>query len=75
MNRRFAGKGMNSHNTDSDLVAGNKPADSVADEDETRAIKTSLFDAADLAVSEEDDKGSDPYNSTGQHVIIAPKTD
>jgi len=66
---------MNSHNTESYLVAGNKPADSDADEDERRVVKTSLFEAVDLAVSEEDDKGSDPYNSTGQHVIITPKSD
>jgi len=66
---------MNSHNTESDLVAGNEPADSVADEDEMRVTKASLFEAADLDVSEEDDKGSDPYNSTGQHVIIAVKSD
>ena len=66
---------MNSHNIESDLVTGKKPADSVADEDEMRIIKTSLFEATDLAISEEDDQGSDPYNSTGQHVIIAPKTD
>ncbi len=66
---------MNLHKTESDLVAGNKPADSVADEDEMRVRKASLFEAADSAVSEEDDKCSDPYNSTGQHVIIAEKSD
>ena len=66
---------MNSHKTESDLVTGNKPADSVADEDEIRVKKASLFEAADFAVSEEDDKCSDPYNSTGQHVIIKSRID
>jgi len=66
---------MNSHKTESDLVAGNEPADRVADEDEMLVKKASLFEAADLAVSEEDDKRNDPYNSTGQHVIIAVKSD
>ena len=66
---------MNSHKTESDRVAGNKPADSVADEDEMRVKRASLFEAADFAVSEEDYKCSDPYNSTGQHVIIAVKSD
>ena len=66
---------MNSPKTESDFVAGNKPADSVADEDEMRVIKASLFEAADSAESEEDDKCSDPYNSTGQHVIIPVKSD
>ena len=67
---------MNSHNTESNLVAENKPADSVADEDEMRVTKASQSEAADFATSEEDDKCSgDPYNSTGQHVIIAVKSD
>ncbi len=66
---------MNSHKTKSDLVAGNKPADSVAGEDEMRVVKARLFEAVDLAVSEEDYRCSDPYNSTGQHVIVAENFD
>ena len=46
-----------------------------ADEDKVRVIKSNLVEAADLAISDDVDKGSDPYNSTGQHVIIKSKID
>lgn len=41
--------------------------------DEVRVIKANLHEPFDLAISEDDDAGSDPYNSTGQHVIIKSK--
>lgn len=64
---------MNSHNTKTDSVG--KPARVVAEKEDVRVIKSSLFEAADLSISKDDDKGSDPYNSTGQHVVIKSKID
>ncbi len=45
------------------------------DQDEVRVIGSRLHEAAELSISEDDDAGSDPYNSTGQHVIIKSKID
>jgi hypothetical protein len=42
-----------------------------SDESAAPVIKTADQDvASDLSISEDTDKGSDPYNSTGQHVIL-----
>jgi hypothetical protein len=38
-------------------------------------VSANLIEAAELSISDDDDKGSDPYNSTGQHVIIKVKND
>jgi len=51
---------MNSHNIKTPSDSSNASSVEVADQDE----------ASDLSISEEMDKGSDPYNSTGQHVIL-----
>jgi hypothetical protein len=66
---------MNSHNSKTEPVREKESASSMGEKEEVRVITTHLIEAADLAISEVDDKGSDPYNSTGQHVIIASKSD
>jgi hypothetical protein len=66
---------MNSRNSKTESVRGKESASSMVEKEEVRVITARLVEAADLAISEVDDKGSDPYNSTGQHVIIAPKID
>ena len=66
---------MNSHNAKTEPDVSNEAAGTVADKEEVRVIESSLFEAADLSISKDDDKGSDPYNSTGQHVIIKPRID
>ena len=66
---------MNSHNPKTESVVSKKPARIEADQEEVRVIKTNLVEAADLAISDDIDTGSDPYNSTGQHVIIRSKID
>ncbi len=45
------------------------------DQDAVRVIGSRLHEAAELSISEDDDAGSDPYNSTGQHVTIKSKID
>lgn len=66
---------MNSHNSKTESVRAKESASRVVEKEEARVITAGLVEAADLAISEIDDKGSDPYNSTGQHVIIASKID
>jgi hypothetical protein len=66
---------MKSHNTKTDSVAGFESVRGISTKDDARVIRASSIEAADLAISEDDDKGSDPYNSTGQHVIIVSKID
>jgi hypothetical protein len=38
-----------------------------------RVLDTKLGDIAELAIDEDFDWGGDPYNSTGQHVILEMK--
>lgn len=61
---------MNSHNTKTRSDGSNAPVVAKADQDEVSVLKTSLVQASDLSISDDLDKGSDPYNSTGQHVIL-----
>ena len=44
-----------------------------AEPEEPHFIASNLIEATELAVTEDDDSGSDPYNSTGQHVIVKSK--
>jgi hypothetical protein len=66
---------MNSHNTKSNSVTGNESARGAVEKDQARVLEANLIGVDDLAISEDDNKGSDPYNSTGQHVIISSKID
>ncbi len=60
------GKTMNSHNT--------KP-ESIVRKESARVNKSSLVEVDKLSISEDFDQGSDPYNSTGQHVVIKSNID
>lgn len=65
---------MNSHNSKTattDKDAGNRV---VTDRKDVRVIRSSLTGIETLAISDDDDRGGDPYNSTGQHVIIKLKS-
>ncbi len=42
--------------------------------DSVRVLNLDLVDTEDLAIADEN-RGGDPYNSTGQHVIIKPRID
>ena len=60
---------MNSHNPKTEAVVKNVTVQIAANEEESRIVNENLIESAELAISD-DDMGSDPYNSTGQHVII-----
>ena len=40
-----------------------------------RVLQLDLLEASDLAIADDFNTGSDPYNSTGQHVIIKSRMD
>ena len=63
---------MNSHNAKTEAVVKNVTVQIAANEEESRIVSANLIESAELAITE-DDTGSDPYNSTGQHVIIKSK--
>jgi hypothetical protein len=66
---------MYSHNAKTHFVAVDKSVRIVNGKGDVRVITSNLTDAADLSIREYDDEGSDPYNSTGQHVIIKTTVD
>ena len=66
---------MNSHNTKTEPAPGIKSVRIASDEEDVRVVSANLIEAAELSISDDDDLGSDPYNSTGQHVIIKAKID
>ena len=69
------GKTMNPHNAKTESVVRDGSDRSGSKKDEVRVTSSRLIGAVDLSISEDCDTGSDPYNSTGQHVIIKPKLD
>lgn len=64
---------MNSHNSKMASAEQTEAIRIVAHKDDVRVIKTNLTGPAELSITEEDDRGGDPYNSTGQHAIIKSK--
>ena len=57
---------MKPHNTKTESAVRNESV---------RVIGSKLVDAEALSITVDEDKGSDPYNSTGQHVILKSKLD
>lgn len=66
---------MNSHNAKTGAEAKIERVRIESARDDVRVIKTKLADAAELSISEDLEHGGDPYNSTGQHVILKMKQD
>jgi hypothetical protein len=66
---------MNSHNPKSESVVRPETAQTVPERADSRVIRSNLVDVGQLSISEDCDTGSDPYNSTGQHVVIQSKID
>lgn len=64
---------MNSHNPKSDSAAKPAPVAIASDHSEARVMQSDLQEADSLEISDEQDLGGDPYNSTGQHVIMKIK--
>jgi len=66
---------MNSHNTKTEPVTRNESVRTVTESEDVRVIESRPIEASELSISEDRDQGSDPYNSTGQHVIIKSRID
>ena len=66
---------MITHNTKTESVVSQESVGIVSDREDARIIKSNLDKVADLSISEDDDAGSDPYNSTGHHVTIKTRVD
>lgn len=66
------GKTVNSHNTKTEHRVTSESVGT--DTDSVRVLRMDLVDVSDLEIAD-DNPGGDPYNSTGQHVIIKSKLD
>lgn len=66
---------MNSHNTKMEKAANDDSVQTASDTDSVRVLQLDLVEATGLAIADDFNPGGDPYNSTGQHVIIKPKMD
>ena len=66
---------MITHNTKTEPVVSQESLNIASDREDARIIKSKLDKVADLAISEDDDAGSDPYNNTGHHVTIKTRLD
>lgn len=64
---------MDSHNTKTDKVVTNEIVGSEANQENVRILQLDLIAANDLAIADDQNTGGDPYNSTGQHVIITSR--
>ena len=64
---------MNSHNTKPSFAFHKTPVVTDSDKEEAEVVSTSLTLDTDLAIADDGDSGCDPYNSTGQHVILRTK--
>jgi hypothetical protein len=63
---------MNSHNTKQAFTYHRTPRVTNAEKENAKVISTTLVRNSELAIAPDND-GCDPYNSTGQHVVIKSK--
>ena len=64
---------MASHNTETEKVVSEESVDIRTEDSDIRILNWDRVNPEDLAIADELNPGGDPYNSTGQHVIIKPK--
>lgn len=64
---------MNSHNAKTSFVFHKTPATTLADKQDAEVVSSSLIGEKDLAIASDANNGCDPYNTTGQHVILPKK--
>jgi hypothetical protein len=66
---------VDSHNSKTEKVATNEVVSIDAGLESVRVLQLDLLEASDLAIADDFNTGADPYNSTGQHVIIKSRMD
>ena len=64
---------MDSHDTKTDKAVTHEVVGSETDQENVRVLQLDLIAANDLAIADDQNTGGDPYNSTGQHVIITSR--
>jgi len=64
---------MNSHNAKTASVLSKESVRIETDHEDACVLKSELVDANELSIADDLDIGGDPYNSTGQHVVIKSK--
>ena len=64
---------MNSHNTETDKVVSEENVSIEADGADVQVLNWDKVRPEELSIADDPNLGSDPYNSTGQHVIIKSK--
>ena len=69
------GKTVDSHNTKTGKVVTDEVVRIEAGQENVRVLQLDLIAANDLAIADDLNTGGDPYNSTGQHVIIKSRID
>ena len=66
---------MNSHNSKSQTDESNEPVRIETDHKDVRILRSKIVDAPELSIEDDRDNGGDPYNTTGQHVVLELKND
>lgn len=64
---------MNSHNPKPEMSYHKTPAASKERIAAAKVLTSSLVVQAELSLDDDFDLGTDPYNSTGQHVVLSQK--
>lgn len=64
---------MNSHNAKTETAENKATVRIESDHGDVRVLRSRLADANNLSIADDYDNGGDPYNSTGQHVILKSK--
>lgn len=64
---------MNSHNPKPNIAFYRTPALDKDDIEEAKIVSARLSNDANLSIEDDPDIGCDPYNATGQHVILQQK--
>lgn len=64
---------MNSHNAKSEAAVHEEIVRIETDRNDVRVLRAKLRDANELSIADDYDNGGDPYNSTGQHVVLKAK--
>ncbi len=61
---------MNSHNTRATATYHKTPITTNRNTVESKIVSSSLTHQTELALDDDYDLGTDPYNATGQHVVL-----
>ena len=64
---------MNSHNTKPEFSYSKTPVTDDSVVEKAKVISAKLISDANLTIEADIDDGCDPYNTTGQHVILKAK--